>query len=106
MAVRMAGTVVYLEGDWTLTGVADNIDLVLLYLNQIESKGEKSFLIDCEQIGETDTSGLQLLNVWVECARGRGIEAKLVSVTDGMLRTINTLGFSKLFSDSYFELPC
>lgn len=106
MAVRMSGSVVYLEGDWTLTGVAENIDSVLSCLNQIQSKGEKSFQINCGQIEETDTSGLQLLNVWVECARGRGIEPKLVSVTDGMLRSINELGFSYLFSDSYLEAPC
>ena len=106
MAVRMAGTVAHLEGDWTLTGVADNIDSMVISLNQMESEGNKSFHINCELIEEADTSSLQLLNVWVECARLRGIEPKLVNVTDCMLRAINELGFSQLFSDTYLDLPC
>jgi len=98
MSVRMAGTVAYLEGDWTLTGVADNIDSLVISLNQMESKGEKNLQINCDQIGETDTSGLQLLNVWIECARLRGIEPKLVNVTDSMRRAIHELGFNTSFS--------
>lgn len=93
MSVRMAGTVAHLEGDWTMTGVADNIDSMLLSLNHLESKGETSFQINCGQIEETDTSGLQLLNVWIECARLRGIEPKLMNVTTGMQRAIVELGF-------------
>src|ERR1035437_11174711 len=100
MTIRMAGKVAHLEGDWTMTGVAENIQSLVLYLNQLESEGNKSFLINCRQIAEADTSGLQLLNAWVECARLRGIEPKLVNVTDGMLRSINELGFSHLFSDT------
>lgn len=106
MTVRMAGTVAHLEGDWTMTGVADNIESLVLSLNQIESTGIKSFWINCGQIEEADTSGLQLLNVWVECARLRGIEPKLVNVTDSMLRSINELGFSQLFSDTYTDMQC
>lgn len=100
MTVRMAGTVAHLEGDWTMTGVAENIDSMLLSLNQIESEGESSFQINCGQIEEADTSGLQLLSVWMECARLRGIEPKLVNVTAGMQRAIHELGFSQLFSDN------
>jgi anti-anti-sigma regulatory factor len=98
MSVRMAGTVAHLEGDWTMSGVADNIDSMLLSFNQLESGGEKSFQINCGQIEETDTSGLQLLNVWMECARLRGIEPKLVNVTAGMQRAIRELGLSHFFS--------
>ncbi|MDD2309707.1 MAG: STAS domain-containing protein [Desulfuromonadaceae bacterium] len=100
MTVRMAGTVAHLEGDWTMTGVADNIDSLVLSLNKIESQGGKSLLINCEQIDETDTSGLQLLNVWMECARLRGIEPKLVNVNNDMRRAIKELGFSNSFSDT------
>ena len=106
MGVRMSGTIAHLGGDWTLSGVAENIDSMVLSLNQMESKGEKKFLINCEKIEDADTSGLQLLNVWVECARLRGIEPKLVHVTDGMLRAINELGFCHLFSDVYTDMPC
>lgn len=103
MAVRMAGTVAHLEGDWTITGVADNIGSLVLSLNRMESEGEKSFQINCGQIEETDTSGLQLLNVWVECARLRGIEPQLVNVTDGMQRAIHELGFSHCFSFAFLH---
>ncbi len=106
MSVRMVGTVAHLEGDWTITGVEENINSMVQYLNQMESDGKSSFWINCGQIEETDTSGLQLLNVWVECAKLRGIEPKLVNVTDGMLRAINEYGFSHLFSDTYLEAPC
>lgn len=106
MSVRMAGTVAHLEGDWTMNGVADNIESMVHSLNQIESEGKRCFWINCGQIEETDTSGLQLLNVWVECARLRGIEPKLVNVTDGMLRSINEFGFSHLFFDIYPDVPC
>ena len=106
MAIRMTGNVAHLEGDWTMTGVADNIDSMVHSLNQIESEGKSHFWINCGKIEDADTSGLQLLNVWVECAKLRGIEAKLVNVTDNMLRTINEFGFSHLFPDVYMETPC
>ena len=96
MGVRMAGTVAYLEGDWTMTGVAANIDSMVLVLNQLESGGETRFQINCGQIEEADTSGLQLLNVWLECARLRGIEPSLVSVPDCMRRAMREFGFSQL----------
>jgi anti-anti-sigma regulatory factor len=103
MTVRMVGTVVHLEGDWTMSGVADNLGSLVLTLNQLESEGEKNIQINCEQIEETDTSGLQLLYVWVECARLRGIEPKLANVTDRMKRAIREFGFSQNFSDRYSE---
>ncbi len=97
MAVRMAGAEAHLEGDWTMTGVADNIESLVVSLNRMELEGEKSLYINCGRIEETDTSGLQLLNVWMECARLRGIEPMLVNVTDSMRRAIHELGFSKCF---------
>jgi anti-anti-sigma regulatory factor len=105
MAVRMAGTVAHLEGDWTISGVAENIESMVLSLKQLESDGKRIIWINCGNIDETDTGGLQLLNVWVECARLRGIEPKLVNVTDSMLRAINEFGFSHLFSDTYLDIP-
>lgn len=106
MTVRMAGKVAHLEGDWSMAGVADNIESLVQSLHQVESEGRKSFFINCGQIEEADSSVLQLLNVWVESARLRGIEPKLVNVSDGLLRAINELGFSQLFSDTYPDLPC
>lgn len=106
MTVRMAGTVAHLEGDWTMTGVADNIDSLVISLKQMETEGGKSLQINCGLIEETDTGGLQLLNVWVECARLRGIEPKLMNVTDNMRKAIHELGFSHYFSDIFLDAPC
>ena len=106
MTVRLAGTEAHLEGDWTMTGVAENLESLVDSLNRIEAVGEKQLLINCRQIHETDTSGLQLLNVWVECARLRGIKPKFVHVTDGMHQAISKLGFSSSFSDSYSDRRC
>lgn len=97
MTVRMVGTVAHLEGDWTMNGVAEHIDSLVLSLGQMESRGEKNLQINCKCIEETDTSGLQLLNVWVECARLRGIEPKLINVPNNMRRAINELGFKHSF---------
>ena len=106
MTVRMAGAVAHLHGDWTMTGVADNIESMIVSLGQLEAEGKKNFWINCKDIEDTDTSGLQLLIVWMECARLRGIEPKLVNVPDGMLRSINDFGFSHLFTDTYPDVAC
>jgi ABC-type transporter Mla MlaB component len=106
MTIRMIGTVAHLEGDLTMTSIEDNLDSMMHSLNQLESDGKSSLWINCEQIFETDSSGLQLLNVWIECARLRGIEPKLVNVTDEMLWAINMFGYSHLFSDIYTDSPC
>lgn len=98
MTVRLEGSVAHLEGDWTISEAADNIDSLVHSLEQLESAGQKNLQVDCELIEETDLSGLQLLNVWFECAGQRGIRPKLINVTDGMQRAINELGFSRCFS--------
>lgn len=97
MTVRMSGAVAHLEGDWTMSGVMANLDSLKMALNMMESEGRKRLLINCRNVELADTSGLQLLNVWVECARMRGITPKLVNVTAGMRRSINELGLSHLF---------
>ena len=99
MGVRIAGTMAHLEGDWTMAGAIENINSLVHSLNQLESEGKKSLQINCQQVNEADTSCLQLLSVWVECARLRGIEPTLVNVTDGLLRDIHKFGFTQcLFS--------
>ena len=41
MNVRIAGSVAYLEGNWTMTGVSANIDSLIHTLDLLESEGEK-----------------------------------------------------------------
>lgn len=69
MAMCIMGTEVRLEGNWTLTGVTNNLDSLALSLQKLESGRERDLRIDCGQIKETDISGLQFLNVWMQCAR-------------------------------------
>lgn len=80
MTISMTGTEASLEGDWTLAGVALNIDSLALSLQQIEPGRDKNFRVDCAHIKDVDISGLQLLNVWIQCVRFRGVEPMLVNV--------------------------
>lgn len=84
MPICMTGTGARLDGDWTLTGVTRDIDSLAHSLQQLEPGSEKNLRIDCGQMKEADISGLQLLNVWMECARFRGVEPKLVNVPESL----------------------
>jgi len=82
MAIRMADQKAFLEGDWTLNGATRNIDSLSFSLQQIDAMTEKTIHIDCGQISKADPSGIQLLSVWLECARIRGMIPKLVNVPE------------------------
>jgi ABC-type transporter Mla MlaB component len=91
MTIRMAGTVARLEGDWTLSGVTRNLDSLALSLQQLESGSGKKLRIDCGQMEEADISGLQLLNVWMQCVRFRGVEPTLVNVPEKLRHVMQIL---------------
>ena len=91
MSIRMIGTEAYLEGDWTLTGAARNIDSLTQSLQQIEFGKEMNLRIDCRQVSMADASGLQLLHVWMECARMRGVEPTLVNVPEKLRHAMQGL---------------
>lgn len=91
MGVRMVGPEAHLEGDWTISGVEENLESMLLSLKLLENSGARRINIDCRRINGADTSGLQLLNVWMLCARLRGIEPRLVNLTDNLKQAIHTL---------------
>jgi len=82
MAIRMAGSKAFLEGDWTLNGATRNIDSLSFSLQQIDVMTGKTLHIDCAQISNADPSGLQLLSVWLECARIRGVVPRLGNVPE------------------------
>lgn len=98
MAIRMEGSVAHLVGNWTESGVAENLDSLMFFLKLSEERGSKLLCIDCGRINGADTGSLQLLNVWMMCARLRGIEPKLVHVNDEMEMTIQKLGFTSFTS--------
>ena len=91
MTISMIGTEARLEGDWTLTGVTRNIDSLALSLQQLESGREKKLRIDCGLMKEADVCGLELLNVWMQCARFRGVEPTLVNVPKRLQNAMHAL---------------
>lgn len=91
MTILISDTEARLEGDWTLTGVTSNIDSVALSLHQLEPGSKRSLRVDCGQMQETDINGLQLLNVWIQCARFRGVEPKLINVPKRLQHAMQVL---------------
>ena len=91
MTIYMTGTGVSLEGDWTLTGVTRDLDSLAFSLQQLKPESDKNLRIDCGQIKEADISGLQLLNVWIQCVRFRGVEPTLVNVPERLKHAMQVL---------------
>jgi anti-anti-sigma regulatory factor len=89
----MESAVVHLQGDLTHTGVTlSSIDSLEVSLQQIESGGEKYICIDCGKIRAADISGLQLLNVWMQCARFMGVEPELVNLSYTLQQALQRMG--------------
>jgi len=82
MTTKTTDKILNLSGDWTLSGVVSQIDLMSHSLQKITTSRHKSFHIDCAKIDNIDLSGVQLLYVWLECARMRGIEPIFVNVPE------------------------
>lgn len=98
MTFYKKGTVAHLHGDLTHSGVTQNIiDSLAVSLHKMESGGEMNICIDCGRIRSADISGLQLLYVWMQCARFRGVETKLVNLSDSLRRTLHKLGLGHCF---------
>lgn len=102
MTIRMAGAEARLVGDWTLTGVTRNLDSLALSLQQLESGSDKKLRIDCGEMKEADISGLQLLNVWMQCVRFRGVEPTLVNVPERLRHAMQVL-VGHCFIDTYSD---
>lgn len=91
MSISMTGSEARLEGDWTLSALAINLDSLAHSLQQIDSADNKPLRIDCGQMKDADLAGLQLLNVWVQCTQFRGMEPFLVNVPDKLRNPMNVL---------------
>jgi len=99
MKICTEGTVAHLQGDLTHSGVTDNIiNLLAGSLQKIVSGGDKNIRIDCEKIRTADISGLQLLYVWMQSARIRGVEAELINLSDSMRQSMQRMGFEHCFT--------
>ena len=100
MNISMSGAEARLEGDWTLSGVTRNLDSLARSLQQFEQRNEKKLQIDCGQIKEADVSGLQLLNVWMQCIRFRGVEPTLVNVPERLRHAMQVFVDVDSYSDA------
>lgn len=93
-------SVTYLHGTLNHIGVTDNIIHSLsASLQKAESVGEKNLRIDCRRIISADFSGLQLLYVWMQCARYRGVEPKLVNLSNSLQQSMQSMGISHCFTE-------
>jgi anti-anti-sigma regulatory factor len=85
MRINLEGSVAYLQGDLTLSGMTrGNIDSLTDSLQQIESVDGKEVHIDCGRVRSSDLDGIQLLGVWMQCARFMGVKTKLVNLPESM----------------------
>lgn len=97
--MKISHRIAYLHGKLTHTGMTDNIVKSLaVSLSKIESVGEKGLRIDCGKVRSADISGLQLLYVWMQCARFRGVEPELINLSDTLQQSIHTLGVGDHFT--------
>ena len=101
MTIRVDCTGASLEGDWTLTGVSRNLDALANSLQQLESGRNKNLQVDCCRMKAADRSGLDLLNVWLQCARFRGIEPILINVPERLRLSMQQLNLQQYLSDTF-----
>ena len=94
MAIKIEGNDVFLTGDWNISGMVGNIDRLANILQEVDERGDKTLKIDCGQIKSVDFDGLQILKVWLQCARFRGLEPRLVNLSEGLQRIMLVTGFA------------
>lgn len=101
MTTRTTDTKHFLSGDWTITGVVSQVGLLSHSLQKLASGRKKRIHIDCGKINSIDMSGLQLLHVWMELVKMRGVDAQLLNMPADMQHTIRRLGLGHSFTDNY-----
>jgi len=94
-----ADTVAHLQGDLTHSGVTNNIiNSLAVSLQKTTSGGYKNIRIDCERVRTADISGLQLLFVWMQSARFRGVEPELINLSYSLRQAMQRMGFGHCFT--------
>ena len=89
MPVCIADTEAQLSGDWTIHGLTGNIESLTISLQEMEQTQAKNLNIDCGQIEKADICGFELLYLWMQCVRFRGVEPTLVNVPKGMSQAMH-----------------
>jgi ABC-type transporter Mla MlaB component len=91
-------TVAHLKGDLTQDGVIyDIINLLSVSLQRIVSGGDHKIRIDCDKIRKADIKGLQLLFLWMQSAKSRGVEPELINLSRNLRQSMKKMGFDFCF---------
>ena len=99
MEICTERTVAHLHGDLTHSGVTHNIiNSLAVSLQRIVTGGYKNIHIDCEKTRTADFNGLQLLFVWMQSARFRGVEPELINLPDSLRQSMQRMGFEHCFA--------
>jgi|ERR1039457_2480891 ABC-type transporter Mla MlaB component len=94
MKMWITDTMACLEGSWTLKNLTSGtIDALSDSLDKIEPGNGNCLRIDFHQISEIDGCGQQLLFIWLQCIKFRGIEPELFNVPANLRKTFKKLGF-------------
>ena len=92
-------TVAHLQGDLTHSGVTRNIiNSLEACLHKIAAESEKNIRIDCGRVRAADISGMQLLYVWMQCARFRGVEPELINLPDSLQQAMRRMEIGHCFA--------
>jgi ABC-type transporter Mla MlaB component len=98
MAIYTKAATAHLQGDLTHSGVTHNIITTLaVSLQKILSGNDKNIRIDCGKVHSADFSGMQLLYVWMQCARFRGVESELVNLSNSLQYDMQRMGIGHCF---------
>ncbi|MBL0224715.1 MAG: anti-sigma factor antagonist [Geobacteraceae bacterium] len=93
MVIYVKGSAAYLQGDLTYSGMTHSgIDSMAACLRLIKSGGGNNMSIDCAQVRAVDANGLQLLGVWMECARLNGVEPLLINMPGNLQQALQKKG--------------
>ncbi|HIJ88356.1 MAG TPA: STAS domain-containing protein [Desulfuromonadales bacterium] len=99
MKIYTKGAVEYIRGDLTRSGIELNVINSLSHsLDKVSPERGYGLRIDCGGVRTADKSGLQLLYVWMQCARLRGVESELVNMSATMQNTIHAMGLEHCFA--------
>jgi len=103
MAHNTNGTGINLSGYWNFSGVVLQVES-LPTIHQLETGLEKLACIDWRELSSADMSGRQLLSVWKQCVRLRGVKPELINMPEGMQQTFKRMSVEEYFSDSYMDV--
>lgn len=85
MKITVSGTMVHLQGEWTLSGLTKvTINSLAGALQQMKSEGVQTLLIDCRHVTAIDSIGLMILDGLMYIPQLRGVGAELVSLPDNL----------------------